>query len=70
MPVFDSAAQQQTDNADRQIALGRFEAVRRDTEALAANLTPEDQAIQSMPETPARRNGIWRTRHGFSRRLC
>ena len=48
--MFDIAAQQQTDNADRQIALGRFEAVRRDSEALAANLTPEDQSIQSMPD--------------------
>ncbi len=50
MLVFDSAAQPQTDNADRQIALERFEAVRQDTEALAANLAPEDQAIQSMPD--------------------
>jgi ergothioneine biosynthesis protein EgtB len=48
--VFDNAAPQQTDNADRQIVLDRFEAVRRDTEALAANLTPEDQVIQSMPD--------------------
>ncbi len=50
MLVFDNAAQQQTDTADRQMALDRFEAVRRDTEALAGNLTPEDQAIQSMPD--------------------
>jgi ergothioneine biosynthesis protein EgtB len=28
----------------------RFEAVRRHSEALAANLTPEDQSIQSMPD--------------------
>ena len=31
-------------------ARDRFEAVRRQSEALAANLTPEDQAIQSMPD--------------------
>ncbi len=48
--MFDNAAPQQSENADRQIALDRFEAVRRETEALAANLTPEDQSIQSMPD--------------------
>jgi ergothioneine biosynthesis protein EgtB len=48
--VLDSAAQQQAGSADRQVALDRFEAVRRDSEALAANLTPEDQSIQSMPD--------------------
>ena len=30
--------------------LERFERVRRDSEALTANLTPEDQSIQSMPD--------------------
>jgi ergothioneine biosynthesis protein EgtB len=48
--VPDSAAQRQAGSADRQVALDRFEAVRRDSEALAANLTPEDQSIQSMPD--------------------
>jgi ergothioneine biosynthesis protein EgtB len=48
--VFDNAAQQQAGSADREVALDRFEAVRRDSEALAANLTPEDQSIQSMPD--------------------
>jgi ergothioneine biosynthesis protein EgtB len=47
--VLDSAAQPQA-AGDRQIVLDRFEAVRRDSEALAANLTPEDQSIQSMPD--------------------
>ena len=28
----------------------RFAGIRRDTEALTANLTPEDQSIQSMPD--------------------
>src|SRR6185503_9442007 len=36
--------------AGRSAEHSRFEAVRRDTESLAANLTPEDQAIQSMPD--------------------
>ncbi len=48
--MFDSAAQPQARSADRQGALDRFEAVRLDSEALAANLTPEDQSIQSMPD--------------------
>src|SRR5579871_5662627 len=30
--------------------LARFEAVRRDSERLTANLTAEDQSIQSMPD--------------------
>ena len=52
--LFDTAVQQPArPNAlddDRNAARDRFEAVRRDTESLAANLTPEDQAIQSMPD--------------------
>jgi ergothioneine biosynthesis protein EgtB len=35
---------------DRAAERNRFAAVRRETEARAANLTPEDQAIQSMPD--------------------
>ena len=35
---------------DRCAERDRFAAIRRETEALAANLTPEDQAIQSMPD--------------------
>src|SRR6202011_6083758 len=35
---------------DRADERDRFAAVRRETEARAANLTPEDQAIQSMPD--------------------
>jgi ergothioneine biosynthesis protein EgtB len=46
--VLDITAQRQDETADRQGVLARFEAVRRDSEALAANLTPEDQSIQSM----------------------
>jgi ergothioneine biosynthesis protein EgtB len=48
--VFDNAAQQPDGCTNRQVALTRFDAVRRESEALAANLTPEDQSIQSMPD--------------------
>ena len=48
--VFDSAAQQEAGAADRDCARERFQSVRRESEALAANLTPEDQSIQSMPD--------------------
>jgi ergothioneine biosynthesis protein EgtB len=52
--LFDTAVQQPTRprdrNNDRSSESDRFEAIRRETEALAANLTPEDQAIQSMPD--------------------
>ena len=43
-------AQKQSCVADRHCALERFESIRRDTEALTINLTPEDQSIQSMPD--------------------
>ncbi len=46
----DRNALPQQDSTDRWTALGRFEAVRRTSEALAANLTAEDQSIQSMPD--------------------
>jgi ergothioneine biosynthesis protein EgtB len=48
--VSESAAQRDPLCTDRQVALRRFETVRRDTEALTANLAPEDQSIQSMPD--------------------
>jgi ergothioneine biosynthesis protein EgtB len=48
--VLDNAVESRADTGDRRAALESFEAVRRETEALAANLTPEDQAIQSMPD--------------------
>ena len=48
--MFDSAAPLPDGCTDRQIALAKFDAVRGDSEALAANLTPEDQSIQSMPD--------------------
>jgi ergothioneine biosynthesis protein EgtB len=48
--VFDNAEQQVARGADRHAAAERFAAVRRETEALTANLTPEDQSIQSMDD--------------------
>ena len=48
--MLDSAAPEPSVAGDREAALARFEAIRRDTEALAINLTAEDQAIQSMPD--------------------
>jgi ergothioneine biosynthesis protein EgtB len=48
--VFDTAVTEPAVVADRPAVRDRFETIRRDSEALAANLTPEDQAIQSMPD--------------------
>jgi ergothioneine biosynthesis protein EgtB len=48
--VFDNAAQPKARSADRQFMLDRFATIRGDSQALAINLTPEDQAIQSMPD--------------------
>jgi ergothioneine biosynthesis protein EgtB len=48
--VLEIAAHEEVCGADRDAALQRFETIRRDTEMLAANLTPEDQSIQSMPD--------------------
>ena len=50
MPVSETAEQLAARGAEREVALQRFEAVRRESEALTANLTPEDQSIQSMPD--------------------
>jgi ergothioneine biosynthesis protein EgtB len=53
--LFDTASAQQPVrpdqlNDDRDAGRDRFQAVRCQTESLAANLTPEDQVIQSMPD--------------------
>jgi ergothioneine biosynthesis protein EgtB len=48
--MFDTAVRFHTVGADRRAARSRVAAVRQDSEALAAPLTPEDQAIQSMPD--------------------
>ena len=52
--MFDTAIQQparpRERDDDRKSERDRFAAIRRTTESLAANLTPEDQAIQSMPD--------------------
>jgi ergothioneine biosynthesis protein EgtB len=48
--VFDSAEKLDACGAGRDAAIERLVAVRRESEALTANLTPEDQSIQSMPD--------------------
>ena len=48
--MSEIAAQNEGCGADRHSALERFEKIRHDSEALAANLAPEDQSIQSMPD--------------------
>ena len=48
--MFDSAEKREACGADRDAAIERFSEIRRESEALAANLTPEDQSIQSMPD--------------------
>jgi ergothioneine biosynthesis protein EgtB len=48
--LFDTALQQPAHRDDRNSQRDRFEAVRHESEALAAHLTPEDQAIQSMSD--------------------
>jgi ergothioneine biosynthesis protein EgtB len=48
--LLDNTAPQQDTCAARQVLLARFESVRHDSEALAVNLTAEDQSIQSMPD--------------------
>jgi len=49
--LLDNTAPQQDACAVRQALLARFESIRHDSEALAVNLTAEDQSIQSMPDT-------------------
>src|SRR5207237_3348425 len=48
--VLEVAVRGEASDADRRTAVERFEAVRRETESLAVNLTAEDQSIQSMPD--------------------
>jgi ergothioneine biosynthesis protein EgtB len=48
--VSETSAQQQSREIDRAAQRRRFDAIRRQSEALAAGLTPEDQSIQSMPD--------------------
>jgi ergothioneine biosynthesis protein EgtB len=48
--VLDIAVRPELDEATRSALRRRLTAVRRQTEALAAPLSPEDQAIQSMPD--------------------
>jgi ergothioneine biosynthesis protein EgtB len=48
--VFDTAVERPACAGDRKAERDRFEGIRQESEALAANLTPEDQAIQSMPD--------------------
>src|SRR5689334_17671015 len=48
--VLELAVQEIACGPDRGAAIERFEAIRRETESLIANLAPEDQSIQSMPD--------------------
>ncbi|MGB9645984.1 MAG: ergothioneine biosynthesis protein EgtB [Stellaceae bacterium] len=48
--MLEIAVQEEACRADRRLASERFEAIRRETESLTANLTAEDQSIQSMPD--------------------
>jgi ergothioneine biosynthesis protein EgtB len=48
--VFDLAAHPPVHHSDRGLLRQRFAAVREESETLAANLTAEDQTIQSMPD--------------------
>src|SRR5260370_35318573 len=48
--VLEVAVTEEACSADRHAAFQRFEAVRHETESPTANLTAEDQSIQSMPD--------------------
>ncbi|HJZ18248.1 MAG TPA: ergothioneine biosynthesis protein EgtB, partial [Stellaceae bacterium] len=48
--MLEVAVQEEACRAERHAAIERFEAVRHETESLTANLTAEDQSIQSMPD--------------------
>jgi ergothioneine biosynthesis protein EgtB len=48
--VFDTAIERSGRADQQQVQRDRFETIRRNSEMLAANLSPEDQAIQSMPD--------------------
>ena len=49
--MFSTAEQHAPIGGDRLAALRRLTEIRSESAALAANLTPEDQSIQSMPDT-------------------
>ena len=48
--MIEFGAQQEARDTGRSLARRRFDAIRRESEVLAARLTPEDQSIQSMPD--------------------
>ena len=48
--MFDSAEKLEACGADRDAMIERFGEIRRESEGMSANLTPEDQSIQSMPD--------------------
>ena len=48
--MIEINAQQEARVAGRSVARQRFTAIRKESETLAARLTPEDQSIQSMPD--------------------
>jgi ergothioneine biosynthesis protein EgtB len=48
--VFDDGAQPSQDGVDRMALLAQLQQIRHESQALTANLTAEDQSIQSMPD--------------------
>ena len=48
--MIEIGAQQEARDTCRSATRAKFEAIRRESETLAARLTPEDQSIQSMPD--------------------
>ena len=50
LPVIEFGAQHDARENSRVALGGRFQQIRRESEELAARLTPEDQSIQSMPD--------------------
>ena len=61
--------QQTDDNRTRARFIAAFAAVRAETERRCAQLSPEDQTIQSMPDASPP-NGTARTRPGSSSSSC
>ena len=48
--MFDTAVKEEAGAENRPAERERFAGIRQESESIAANLSPEDQAIQSMPD--------------------